>query len=342
MKGAAAFLIFTSVLAHGQPRLPAAEQAYEQELKVHPAAAETWQRLGLVRHLQNKFEAAIPAFRNAIRFDPSLWTSHLFLGICLYRTNRFHEALASLDQADRAAPKQHAGRDEIDFWLGATRIAAKQPLKGLQSIERLLARNPKHVEALELSVQTYADLSSAAWNQVAENHFDTAAGYEVHAHALESEGNIDGALEAFRVSRTLNLSRAGPGLGIGRLLLRQKKYEEAFRTFEQEMKLPGADPATYYYAGLAALQLSRYPEAASLMQTASRWARKNPEAPLALAQVYLALKEPAKAAAAARQAVEIAPSSPAAHEILLTALLQAGERESAEAERNRWQQRPAK
>src|SRR5262249_57245283 len=71
--------------------LPAAEKAYENELKVRPTAG-TWQRLGLVRHLQNNFEAAIPALREATRLDPSLWTSHLFLGICLYRTNQFAQA----------------------------------------------------------------------------------------------------------------------------------------------------------------------------------------------------------------------------------------------------------
>ena len=169
--------------------LPAAEKAYENELKIRPAA-EIWQRLGLVRHLQNNFEAAIQAFREATRLDPSLWTSHLFLGICLYRTNQFAQALSALEQAQRVTPRNQPGRDELDYWLGATRIALKQPLAGLQSLERLLARNPKHVEALELTVRTYTDLGSALWNDVAERNFETAPGYEVHGHALESEGNV--------------------------------------------------------------------------------------------------------------------------------------------------------
>ena len=203
--------------------LPAAEKAYETELKIRPAAG-TWQRLGLVRHLQNKFEPAIEAFREATRLDPALWTSHLFLGICLYRTNQFATALSALEQAQRVAdghaPPGAAGRDELDYWLGATRIALKQPLAGLQSLERLLARNPKHVEALELAVRTYADLGSALWNEVAERNFETALGYEVHGHALESEGNLEGALEAYRQSKALSPQRVGPGLAIGRVLLR--------------------------------------------------------------------------------------------------------------------------
>ena len=321
--------------------LPAAEKAYENELKIRPAA-ETWQRLGLVRHLQNNFEAAIQAFREATRLDPSLWTSHLFLGICLYRTNQFAQALSALEQAQRVTPRNQPGRDELDYWLGATRIALKQPLAGLQSLERLLARNPKHVEALELTVRTYADLGSALWNDIAERNFETAPGYEVHGHALESEGNIDGALEAYRQSKAVSPRRDGPGLAIGRLLLRKGRAEEALAALNEELTLTPGDPETSYAAGLAAIQLGRYAQAAPLMETAARGARENPEAPLALAQVYLALREPRKAMKAARQAVAVDPASPAAHEVLIAVLAQAGETDGLEQEQRRWQERQSK
>ena len=140
------------------------------------------------------------------------------------------------------APKNHQGRDDVDFWLGATRIALKQPLGGLQSLERLLARNPKHVDALELAVRTYADHSSVLWNDVAEHHFETAAGYEVHGHALEAEGNVEGALEAYRRSKALNPQRFGPALALGRLLLRQGKANEALSILKQELTLAPGDP----------------------------------------------------------------------------------------------------
>jgi tetratricopeptide (TPR) repeat protein len=321
--------------------LPAAEKAYENDLKVRPAAG-TWQRLGLVRHLQNKFEAAILAFREATRLDPSLWTSHLFLGICLYRTNQFAPALAALEQAHRVAARNQPGQDELDYWLGATRIALKQPLAGLQSLERLLARNPKHVEALELVVRTYADLGSALWNDVAERNFETAPGYEVHGHALESEGNLEGALEAYRQSKALIPGRAGAGLAIGRLLLRKGKAQEALAALKEELTLAPGDLETSYVAGLAAIQLGLYAQATPLLETAARGARQNPEAPMALAQVYLALREPRQAMEAARQAVAIDPASPAAHELLVAALAQAGQTEGLEQEQRRWQERPNK
>ncbi len=170
----------------GQARnFSAAEAAYEQEIKLRPSAL-AWQRLGLARHLQNKFDSAIPAFRSALKLDPTLWTSHLFLGICLYRTNRFEEAESSLQIADRLAPPRDPGRDELEFWLGATLVARRNPLAGLQFLERLLARNPKHTGALELATRAYAEASTALWNDVAEQDFESPAGWEVHGHALQS------------------------------------------------------------------------------------------------------------------------------------------------------------
>jgi tetratricopeptide (TPR) repeat protein len=319
-------LILAAATADGQTSLaarqaelagdfPAAEKAYEEDLKVHPSA-ETWQRLGLVRHLQSKFDSAIPAFREALRLNASFWTSRLFLGMCLYRMNNFKEARAELERAERQAPPRDAGRDEIDYWLGATLVALKQPLAGLMSIERLLVRTPSRLDALQLAVQVYADLGSSLWNQVAERNFETAAGYEVHGHALEAEGNVERALDAYRHSKALDPRRVGPGAAIGRLLLSQGKPDEARAILDQELRLSSSDPQACYYAGLAAIQLGQTAEAVPLLEIADRWAARDPEPAIALAQLYLALGKRDQAATAARRAQALAPASAAARELL--------------------------
>jgi tetratricopeptide (TPR) repeat protein len=312
--------------------------ALERALTARPTP-EGWERLGLVRHLQNKFAEAVPAFEQALRLKPSLWTSHLFLGICLYRINDFGRAQAALERADKLAGKTARGRDDIDYWLGAAYIANGKSLAGVRTLERLLDRNPSHADALELAVRTYAEASAAAWNEVGERYPETAAGYEVLAHALEGEGNRDGALAAFRKARELDAKRAGPGLAVGRLLLLNGKAKEALAVLEQELALPAAEPEAHYYAGIAAIQLGRHADAVRWLEHASQWVSRIPEAPLALAQVYLALKRPEKAAAAARQAVTAAPASAAAHELLQTALTAAGLHDELAAEEARWQRR---
>jgi tetratricopeptide (TPR) repeat protein len=321
-------LILVVTAAHAQTSSPArdaerigdfaaAEKAYERETETHPSA-DLWQRLGLTRHLQSKFDKAISAFREALRLNPALWTSRVFLGICLYRENRFQEARSELESAERDAPPSDPGRDEIDYWLGASLIALKQPLTGLATIERLLARRPSRRDALELAVQTYGDLGSSLWNRVAEHNFESAPGYEVHGHALEAEGNVQQALAAYRQSKTLDPHRIGPGIAIGRLLLGQGKPGEARAVLNDELKLAPSDPQACYYAGLAAAQVGDAAEAARLLEIADRWATYDTEPAIALAQVYLALGQREAAAAAARRALTLAPASIAARELLNT------------------------
>lgn len=259
----------------------AQEQFYEKRVRETPTA-DLWQRLGLTRHLQNRYRDAIPAFREAVRLDPNLWTAHLFLGIGLYRTNDFPSSLVSLENAERLAPKGHAGRDEIDYWLGASRIALKQPLRGLQALERLLARSPTNLEALELATQSYIDLGTSLWNEVAEETFETPQGYEIHAHALEDGQNRLGAVEAYRTSRVLDPERAGPRLGIARILLDQAKPAEALALLKEELAL-SLDPMALLLAGRAAAQTGDRENAERWLTEAILWPATRSEASAALA-----------------------------------------------------------
>lgn len=261
----------------------AQEKFYEERVREAPTA-DLWQRLGLTRHLQNRYAEAIPAFREAVRLDPNLWTAHLFVGIGLYRTNDFRSSLASLEKADALAPEKHFGRDEIDYWLGAARIALKQPVRGLQILERLLARNPKRLDALELAVQTYIDVGTSLWNEVAEETFETPQGYEIHGHALEDGQNQAAAIEAYQTSRTLDPRRPGPRLGIARVLLNKGKPSEALQLLQQELAI-SVDPQARLLAGLAAAQTGDRASAERWLKEAALWPATQAEASAALARL---------------------------------------------------------
>ena len=321
--------------ATAAPDLAAKEAAHLVEVTARPTAAG-WQRLGLVRHLQNKFDQAAAAFSAALKIDPSLWTSHLFLGICRYRANQFAAAMDSLNRADRLGPADGQGRAEIDFWMGAARIASGDQLGGLRSLEKLLAGNPGHVEGLQLATETYAAASARLWSDVAERHFATAAGQHVHAQVLESEGDRATALDAYRQSRALDAKRPGPAGAIGRLLLAASKPAEALEALEAELALAPYDGEAAQYAGLALIQLDRLAEAAPRLESAVRSSPRNPEPAMALAQVRLALGQLKQAAEAAAMAVKIAPRLAAPHEMLVATLNAAGDVSAVETEQQRW------
>jgi tetratricopeptide (TPR) repeat protein len=319
--------------------LAAVERNAAELVRADPSSAANWEKLGLSRYLQNKYESAMEGFREALRRDSSLWPSHLFLGVSLYRTNQFPSALIALESANRLAPVTAQGRDDVDYWLGATLIAVRQPLRGLQALERLIARNPHHGDALQLATETYAETASALWNRVAERAFETAAGQEVHGYALESDGNRTGALEAFRRSLEMAPRRSGPGVAIGRLLLSSGEVRAAQEALMKELQNAPASPEANLYAGLLALRENKPDEAERWLKVAAAWLPENEEPALALCQAYLAMGHPAQAVAAARQAVSAENTSAAAHELLLTALAAANDGPGVEAEKQRWGQK---
>jgi len=307
--------------------LAAVKRQAEHRVEAEPTP-ENWQRLGLARFVQNKFESAIPAFETAVRKNSALWTSHLFLGISQYRTNRFEAALGSLQKAKRLAPRNDPGIDDVDFWLGASFIAVKRHWEGLRSLENLLARKPDHRDALAITARTYAELGGTLWNDVAERHFDTPRGLEVHGHALESENNIADALAAYR--------KAGAAAPVARLLLMQGKTAEALQLLQDEKSRWAGEPQLGYLAGLALLQLGRNAEAAPLIEGAAQWTGHDSEIWMALTQVFLSLRNAPRAVEAARKAAGIDPSAAAAHELLLAALQTAGDPDGISLERQRW------
>lgn len=213
-----AVLVFAASLAGQQPdaHLAAARQAeasgdfasaeteYEKSLAVH-TDANTYQRLGLVRHLQNRYAEAIPAFRYSLKLQPNQWAARLFLGMDLYRTNQFSSALTELNHADKLKP----GDSEIRFWLGATHLALKQYFPGLEILEALSREQPKNIEILRILAENYAAFSATLLNGVAEKYPDTPPGMMVHGQALEFEGADGAALEVYRAINTKWPNRPG-------------------------------------------------------------------------------------------------------------------------------------
>ena len=190
-----------------------AEAIYGQLLSVHPDDALLYQRLGLVRHLQNKFTTAADAFRKALKIDPSLWSSELFLGIDLYRMNQFAAADAHLGAANRLHPDE----PEVMFWMGATKLARHDFIRGFEILEPLLNRDPSNAEVLRMLAETYASYGTSLLNEVGEKYPDSPAGLIVQAKAYEFEGDYGPALDSYRAAFALTPQRPGLRDSIGRV-----------------------------------------------------------------------------------------------------------------------------
>src|SRR2546423_613337 len=141
-----------------------AVEEYKKALSLDPAgAAEIYQNLGLVYHLQSRYQDAIPSFEKALNLQPNLWASHLFLGIGLYKTNQFSRALPPLRKALELDPQN--AELEGRFWVGVTHLALHQYPEAIAALERRLERTPKDVEVLYNLLQAHNQYSAKLLKQ---------------------------------------------------------------------------------------------------------------------------------------------------------------------------------
>lgn len=197
--------------AEAAQQFQAAESEYERALSIRPDG-DTYQRLGLVRHLQKKYKEAIPAFESAVRLKPDLWGAYVFLGIDLYRVNEFSRALGALERADALKP----GQRETRFWIGVSHIAMKHYLEGQEVLEELSRTDPGNLEILQILAQSYSDYATALHNRVTAEYPRSAWAHRIHGQALENEGYCGAALEEYRTARALQPAMPGIDAAIAR------------------------------------------------------------------------------------------------------------------------------
>ena len=123
-------------------------------------------------------------------------------------------------------------------------------------------------------------------------------------------------MKEYRAALTLQPRAEGVHQAIGRVLWAQGKMPEAAAEFEQELQIQPQDPESHFYLGQYWIASNRPLEAREHLEAASRWTKDSPDPAIALARLYLGLNELAKAEQAAARALDLAPRSEQAQNLL--------------------------
>ncbi|PYV44838.1 MAG: hypothetical protein DMG06_04830 [Acidobacteria bacterium] len=237
-----------------------AVEEYKKALSLDPAgAAEIYQNLGLVYHLQSRYQDAIPSFEKALNLQPNLWASHLFLGIGLYKTNQFSRALPPLRKALELDPQN--AELEGRFWVGVTHLALHQYPEAIAALERRLERTPKDVEVLYNLLQAHNQYSAKLLKQASgeadpaytqgKYHAELAAkilqrvteidpnSYRLHqmeGEVYEQREQYPKAIESYKAAYALKPDLPGIRFAIGSVYWKTRQFDEAARWLQDELK----------------------------------------------------------------------------------------------------------
>jgi tetratricopeptide (TPR) repeat protein len=212
-----------------------------------------------------------------------------------------------------------------------------QPLDAQEFLLVLRRDFPHDPEVLYQATHAYAELSSAASQELMHDAPFSYHAHELIAETLEQQGKLDEAAAQYRKILETNSSLPGIHFRLGRVLLSKpnptpEAVQEAKRDFELELKI---DPQNAGAEGVLGEIASHAGDTAGAIEHYKRAATLDSgfaEAYIGLGSALVAEKRYAEAVPPLETAVKLAPDDPMAHYNLATALSRVGRKEEADRE----------
>jgi len=322
-------------------------------LKVNPAHAGAYHRLGWAALRRGDAEEAVTLLARAARLDPRLPHIHRDLGSAMLQEGRPAEGVVHLERAVRLAPGEANSR----CLLGQAYQLLKQYDLARQSYEAAVKAQPDHKNACyglavvlgKLGHQRQADewerkyqqLNRASLRSVIEQtdscddaatmrqrlvvaHIRAGIMYAAHRRGSDAEAH-------WRRAAALDGSDVGSRALLATWYQARGREQEALRLCERLTAMEPNNSRHWVNLGLLHARLARLPKAEEALRKAIRLAPRDAGTHAALASVFLrAKKKLAEARRLAAAAVKLAPTAPN-HALLAQAHRANGDLESAKA-----------
>ncbi len=267
------------------------------------------------------YNAAIPRLESALSrlpaTDPQRFRAQLSLGTARYRQKQYDQALNAYNEAAKSSEEAVAAQGL--YWAANAQLALNRSGEAAATFQKLAAKYPN------------SDLAKKAALRAGEARADVVQG-------------ITDPAQLAATLKTLPTAERGPGtLRLARLFLQQKRYAEAAAPLVELLKANPTVPAdsvvksnppratdaiiseASYLLGIAYEGLDKDAQAETALATAVRTGKGaswTADAQSRLAWIYLNLKQPDKAEAAANAALS-GKLEPQAQQQTRLALLQA-------------------
>ena len=292
----------------------AAQEHLSRALEADPNLSEARANLGLAYYADRKYAQAIEAFQLALKQNSSLEIPQTFLPLSLAALNRCEGALPGLRQ-EFSANSDVKLRRILGLSLQRCLFEGGEQAEADQVTQKLLAQYPDDVDVLYEAGQIYAKLSSQVYLRLMQVAPHSPRGYQVTAEVAASEGNWQGAIDAYRQALKLDPALPGAHLHLAVLMLEHSPDPNAWRQaideLDAELKIDPNNPEAEYEIGEA---YRKHGEGEQSIAAFRRALRANPdfvEARVALAKAYRQQGKKEEAVSALEPARQAAPENAA-------------------------------
>jgi len=249
-----------------QGNTAAAEAAWSEVSKSHPANPEPYAHLALLKARQEEYKDAIPLYRKALALDANRPAVRLNLGLALFKAGQLKDAIREFRILRKQAPENSPEAQRLDVLLGLSHYGlAEYPcavpyLKAAASRDRQnsplllsLAHSCLWSKQYQCVVETY--------HQILSLNAESADADMLAGEALDELRDSDGAIKMFRAAVAADPKEPDVHFGLGYLLWTQKQYPEAVTQFQAELENDPNHAQALVYLGDSYLQLANSAEA---------------------------------------------------------------------------------
>jgi tetratricopeptide (TPR) repeat protein len=270
---------------------------YAGALQQNPDWTDGLWYLGTLYADAGRYNEAIPAFQKVTTAYPKLGPAWAYLGLCEFETKDYTSALRHLQNAKQFGFAEAPGVEKVATY----------------HLALLLNLNGQFEDAWELLA------SKLGRNQLAEQTKTALALALLRVPLLPDQ--VDPSKDAL-------IDAAGETAGD----LAEGNFDRALLGFQQMLKVYPTTPFLHYAYGSALIFRSRYPDAEAQLREEVKLTPKSALPFMRLAIIAMKQHHPQDALSIAERAVQLAPESALAHEILGRILSELGKAEQSAKE----------
>jgi tetratricopeptide (TPR) repeat protein len=315
--------------AEAEHNLPAAIADYQKILKIAPGLASVYNNLGVVYYEDQNLPMAAAVLRKGLQLDPNMVTAYTLLGSVEFSMGNYEKARPVLETALHKNPKDDLARNLLArtlFRLGDYQGAVTQ-------LRALAAAHPSDQEIWYLLGKSYLQLSEASLAKVSQIDPNSALSKEIAGEIMQSMGNSEGALSAYKQAVQLAPDQPGTHEHLADQYWLMGQWPSAREQFQDELKNDPTNCDARWKSANSLLAMHGDPaEALKELDQAIALCPTLMQARVDRARAYLRLGKPEQAVKDLTLAEEHSPDEPYIHFFLAQAYRAEGRSSEAHSE----------
>jgi tetratricopeptide (TPR) repeat protein len=319
-------------LHNQEPLLAIAD--YQRILAIEPHNLGAHSNLGLAYYMHNDFAQAVGEFRIVLKGKPDLWNIVALCGIAEAKVGQNPNAIAHLSLAfqhvDEPSLRLAAGKELYSILLEAGDLN-----QAADVVDKLQLLDPKSIDVLYAEHQVHSLLADKAFVSMAQLEPDSARMFELRGDRMAQNGNLEGAIAAYRAAIARNPHVSGIHFALAEVLSVSRNAADRASAEDEYRKALVDDPSdekAECRLGDIDAQRSKMEDASQHYKRAIQLQPNDPDANEGYGMVLLTSGSIQEARIYLNRAVQLDPTSVTAYYHLSQASRKAGDIDEAKSE----------